>query len=252
MHKKKYWYEQYFKYCSSAIHFTACGALCAQMVADDDARLPDEFWQQYYSGEIKGDCEISEAPSPFAQWVCSRLRKGVSSQERVDVLEVGCGNGRDALLFAQRGFRVVATDKCPKAVEITSRKLPPGSAARVADAHSLPEMAVDYAFARFVLHTITEDAQTKLFQWVKKNVRKAFYVETRSVKDPRCGRGTKVGENEYVDTHYRRFLSHAQLECAVSQACMRIEHCTEESSASGQDGAVVLRAEISPREASED
>ena len=219
-------------------YFKACGALRAQMVVDDDARLPDEFlapvfWQQYYSGEIKGDCEISEAPSPFAQWVRSRLRKGVSSQDSVDVLEVGCGNGRDTLLFAQRGFTVVATDKCPKAVEITSRKLPPGSAARVADAHSLPEIAVDSAFARFALHTITEDAQMKLFQWVKKNVRKPFYGETRSVNDPRCGRVKKVGENEYVDTHYRRFLSRAHLERAVSQACMHMEHCTEESSASG-------------------
>lgn len=39
-----------------------------------------------------------------------------------DVLELGCGQGRDTIAFARRGFRVTAVDFAPAALEATGRR----------------------------------------------------------------------------------------------------------------------------------
>ena len=43
-------------------------------------------------------------PSPFATWVADRL------EPRQHILDVGCGNGRDSVYFAEQGHRVTALD----------------------------------------------------------------------------------------------------------------------------------------------
>jgi tellurite methyltransferase len=205
----------------------------------------DTFWQRYYVGAIKGDCGLVDQPSPFAEWVHSQLEaQQVCTRESLTMLEVGCGNGRDSAFFAARGIQVIATDKCEEAVKLTASKLPRSSIAQIGDVSHLPDTKVDYAYARFVLHAITEDEQIALFKWIHDNVRRSFFVETRSVRDPRFGRGTCVGVNAYVDTHYRRFMTMETLNRAVCAARLRLAYCVEQSSASGNDGAMVLRAEI--------
>ena len=204
------------------------------------------FWQQYYAGAIHGDCELVDKPSPFAEWVRLRMEEDNPEDAHLSLLEVGCGNGRDAVYFARSGIKVIATDCCPQAVHLTTEKLPEGSRAEVACAGGLPNEFVDYAYARFVLHSMDESEQEYLLNWIKIHVRKSFYIETRSVHDPRCGKGTLVGANAFVDTHYRRFMSTTDLNVAASKALLQVVYCTEVPSGSGTDGAVVLRAELKP------
>ena len=205
-------------------------------------RASEDFWKQYYGGITQGDSPLVEEPSPFAQWVLAQVSKFDAG---ASILEVGCGNGRDSVFFARSGLRVTATDCCPQAVKLTERKLPAGSCALVAEAGALPPDVVDFAYARFVLHSMDEIEQEKLLKWVQTHVRQAFYIETRSVNDPRCGKGEKVGENAYIDTHYRRFMSLEDLRKAAMDASLAIKYGKEEPSGSGKDGAVVIRAEIS-------
>ena len=206
----------------------------------------EEFWQQYYAGLIGGDSELVEQPSPFATWVLPRLKEHQTRSEAPSLLEIGCGNGRDAVFFAKCGIQVTATDRCPEAIKLTASKLPVGSCAEVATAGTLPDKIVDYAFVRFVLHSMNEREQGKLLGWVRAHVRRALFIETRSVKDPRCGRGTLVEKNAYIDTHYRRFMSIEDLERAAHVASLDVRYCDEGSSGSGSDGAVVIRAELYP------
>ena len=130
-------------------------------------------------------------------------------------------------------------------MKLTASKLPVGSHALEAKAGDLPNLTFDFAYARFVLHSMDEIEQEKLMKWIKLHVRKSFFIETRSVNDPRCGKGEKVGVNAYIDTHYRRFMSLQDLRKAVMDASLSIKYEGEEPSGSGNDGAVVIRAEIS-------
>ena len=197
------------------------------------------FWEQYYAGQIKGDNTLVEQPSPFAVEVSSKLPKGSK------VLDFGCGNGRDSVFFASQGLTVVATDICSKAVELTASKLPAGSEAFVSDGLNLPNTPVDYAYARFVLHALTESDQDVVLRWMRRHVKRQVFIETRSTKDPRFGRGQVVGRNAYVDTHYRRFMSAEDLVSAASKAGYVTCNVIETHSGSGDDGAQVLRATLS-------
>ena len=38
-----------------------------------------------------------------------------------------------------------------------------------------------------------------------------LFIETRSIKDDLCGVGKKIGKNEFVTDHYRRFINKKDL-----------------------------------------
>ena len=76
-------------------------------------------------------------------------------------------------------------------------------------------------------------------------MKQKFFVETRSLNDARYGKGTEVGKNAYVDTHYRRFMSTEDLSQAASAAGLSVLDVLETSPGSGTDGARVIRATIS-------
>jgi SAM-dependent methyltransferase len=208
----------------------------------------EAFWEHYYAGLISGDSELVEQPSPFAEWVLPRV-KACDTENGVapTLLEVGCGNGRDAIYFARCGVAVTATDRCPEAIKLTGSRLPEGSRAEVASASELPVGKVNFAFARFVLHALDVAQQAKVLNWVAENVTHAFFVETRSTNDPRCGKGVAVGDNAFVDTHYRRFMSIDDLKHAAYAANLDVSFVEEASSGSGKDGAMVIRAALTPR-----
>ena len=135
---------------------------------------------------------------------------------------------------------------CEAAVNLTASRLPKDSKALVASAKCLPDYVyVDYVYARFVLHALTEEEQHDLFVWMQTHVKKKIFIETRSVNDPRCGKGKKVGNHAYVDTHYRRFMSCVDLQAAASEAGLLVDDVKDTTPGSGNDGARVVRATLS-------
>src|SRR5256885_1585218 len=72
----------------------------------------NNYWSEYYVRE-----DAPEIPSQFAVFVANELPNLKS------ILEIGCGNGRDALFFLQTGRRVVALDASDKAIETCRRRL---------------------------------------------------------------------------------------------------------------------------------
>lgn len=69
-----------------------------------------EFWTNGASDEV------SRRGSDFARWVLPQLGTAAA------VLDVGCGNGRDAVHFARRGHRVKAVDFSRGAIRLTARR----------------------------------------------------------------------------------------------------------------------------------
>jgi SAM-dependent methyltransferase len=68
-----------------------------------------DYWEQFYAAPRSTDVPLEA--SSFATWVEGRLERETL------VVDVGCGNARDSLFFAQRGYRVIGLDYARSAVE---------------------------------------------------------------------------------------------------------------------------------------
>ncbi len=163
-----------------------------------------DYWNKFYASE-----RALKAPSNFAKTVLDYMEKGKQ------LLELGCGNGRDSIFFAQNGINVTSVDESDVAID---------SLSEYAKANELPlwcvcddfvnlsmikTMQYDYIYSRFTLHAISEKQETELLRNIGKALKNGgrLFVEARSVNDELFGKGEYVGNNAYIyDGHYRRFL----------------------------------------------
>jgi len=164
------------------------------------------YWNQYYK---KG-----EAPSDGSTFAVSILAKVDKEHELV---ELGCGNGRDANFFAKNGIKVFAVDIASEAINQRSARHPDNPTFVCADftnmAESCPASILDMKFgsiySRFTLHAVRAESASKSLNWSYSALRSGgiLFIEVRSVKDKMCGKGTPVeGEKDaWIYTHYRRF-----------------------------------------------
>ena len=169
-------------------------------------------WDAYYSRK-KPDEPWSVNPSPFAVFVTDQAQP-------VRLLEIGCGNGRDALYFASRGFQVVGVDYSPPAVELcASRAQEAGLDASfeqlniydvvdVARFNAANAGSFDALYARFFVHAITEQGEEDLLRVAQAVLRPGgrCYLEFRTNHDMRAQAGRAISANEREDGHYRRFV----------------------------------------------
>lgn len=213
-----------------------------------EQRAPDvadigrrDYWNGYYVRNL-----APEVPSPFAQQVAKHLREGQS------VLEIGCGNGRDAMFFASLGCRVMGLDPSQAAIDgcraraaessLSGVEFFCGGASELADAS---QTAFEVVYSRFVFHamTLTEEIQTlralrKLLQPGGK-----LYIECRSINDPQAVRGEIISPTERIDGHYRRFIVREELVQRVTEAGFAIDDCIESNGFAkmGDDDPVLIR-----------
>jgi SAM-dependent methyltransferase len=111
-----------------------------------------EFWNELYQSR---EIQIAHPDHPVAKAALAHF--GDIRGKRI--LDIGCGAGEFALLFASLGAEVVAVDLSPVCIEklqgfCASRGIG-GVKAIVASAHDIGEMgAFDFAFGTLVLHHI--------------------------------------------------------------------------------------------------
>ena len=154
-------------------------------------------WGNFYSSGLAPD-----NPSPFAEEVASRI----SAWSKV--IEVGCGNGRDASYFHRNGHSVTAVDLSEAAIESCKARYP-GIAFM---AGRLPDLTIesmfDVAYSRFVLHAMPLEEEVATLSAVSKYLRTGghFYIECRSINDPLAREGEVISPTERIAGHYRRFI----------------------------------------------
>jgi adenylylsulfate kinase-like enzyme/SAM-dependent methyltransferase len=196
------------------------------------------YWDQYYKNKV-----CSREPSPFAQYVSTLVDSGR------ELVELGCGNGRDAVFFAGEGLHVTALDMSQEAIsELQGRNIPNtrflcGDFVN-ADVHR-PE-AYDYAYSRFTLHSINANQETVLLKNIFLGLRPGgkLFIEVRGIHDPLYGRGKLVERNAYFyDNHYRRFLVLEELTAALERTGFRVEYARESTGFApyGNDDPPVIR-----------
>lgn len=73
-----------------------------------------DYWEDFYSRR-SGDLAPA-APSHFAGWCAERVPAGNR------IVDLGCGNARDSLWFAGRGYTVTAFDYAAAAIDLGRRR----------------------------------------------------------------------------------------------------------------------------------
>ena len=176
------------------------------MLTDWDHSKSKHYWNNFYTREEPG----LQQPSAFAVFCLDYLPKaGI-------ILELGCGNGRDAHFFAKHGHNVIACDSSTVALN------------KIHKHHHLQTLAADFSnlgnilddhnitavYSRFSLHSIDRESAIQTLSWCSNNLPTAgkLFIEVRSIFDELYGVGTPVGIDSFVTTHLRSFFKQDHLE----------------------------------------
>jgi ubiquinone/menaquinone biosynthesis C-methylase UbiE len=162
------------------------------------------YWNQFYgrSGQVGAIW-----PSQFAAFVLGEIDR----QE--DLIDVGCGTGRDALFFASHGLKVVGLDASEAAIRIcTSLQRDSGMKSvnfihgSVDDADLLDQVSqyrtsrAPTVYARFFLHAISDEQEDRFLSFARSICLDGgmLAAEFRTVRD--------AGQTKVTPDHYRRFM----------------------------------------------
>lgn len=183
------------------------------------------YWNNYYGGS-SGD--ISESPSQFAAFVIGEI-----GQIR-EVVDVGCGTGRDALFFARHGCAVLGVDASRQAVELCTRKSEELGLSKRTDficgqvgdpvlASALKSRVGGplVVYARFFLHAVAEDVESAFIDLARSVMDSGsmLAVEFRTPRD-------RLLRKETGD-HFRRYIDASTLLMKLGEAGFRVEYFVE-------------------------
>ncbi|MDA0302807.1 MAG: class I SAM-dependent methyltransferase [Bacteroidetes bacterium] len=195
-----------------------------------------EYWESYYRQNPNPSGE-----SPFARFVSGFLNEGDS------LYELGCGNGRDSVFFGKKGVRVHAFDQCEEELAyLTAQNSLSNVHFEAGDFTNLgPKSRVDFIYSRFTLHSVTEDKEIDTLRWSfdALNENGLVFIEIRSILDELYGQGEKVGKNEFVTSHYRRFVALNSFVSRIEEAGFSILYKLESKGLAphGDDDPIVIR-----------
>lgn len=186
----------------------------------DDGGKSGGYWDSYYR-----QSGVPELPSQFALFVANEVLTDELPRPAA-VLDIGCGNGRDSLFFAQLGFAVGALDRSEAAIALCGERLAArsGDPARTrlraghADSEDLDLLAREFSgplllYSRFFFHAIDEAAEARVITnaaMILKRHGGALAVEYRSLAD--------AGSAKVTLQHYRRFIDPEAFAARVAAA----------------------------------
>lgn len=148
----------------------------------------------------------SGQPNPFAY----EVGRAIEKRDYATLLDVGCGDGRDSIYFAEQGLKVTSVDFSESGLE-RLREKNPAIQAHLGDIRHLdfPENSFDIIYAHLSLHYFDEETTKNIFAKKYKILKPGgmFFVKCKSTKDPFFGQGEKIAENMYMLKHVRHFFS---------------------------------------------
>jgi tellurite methyltransferase len=181
------------------------------------------YWNNYYK-KHNTPC----GPSLFAQFVYQNYLK------HGKLLELGCGNGRDSIYFAQnKDLHIKAIDQADKQIAFLQTNYSRDNLHFfTADFTNLKDCSdLSYIYSRFTMHSIPEQDEKRILEWSYKNLKKDGYllIESRSIHDPLYNTGGKVpGENHaFITDHYRRFVKFEHLQTKLKHLNFKVVYAEE-------------------------
>lgn len=121
----------------------------------------EAYEERYRTIHEKGFSWASFVPTPIVAETIAKYRIAPSSR----ILEIGCGEGRDAVPLLEKGFQVLATDASPEAIAYCRAHFPlHADRFRVLDVLTDRYAAeYDFIYAVAVIHMLVPDADRAAF-----------------------------------------------------------------------------------------
>jgi len=201
--------------------------------------MDKQYWDKFYEKEALNR-DITKA-STFAVFCQVNFLTTPKT-----IIELGCGNGRDALYFADKGHSVLAIDQCIDQ-RVNYERSHDNLRYLECDFvnHDLDQPS-DVLYSRFTIHSITQQDQDILLPNAYKKLpdQGLFCIEVRTTKDPKCGLGECIAENTYVyDGHTRRFIDSQDFLKTALSVGFKLRYFIERSGLSiyNNDDPVLMR-----------
>lgn len=164
-----------------------------------------DYWQSYYAKQ-----NVGLQPSLFAKEVVSIIKN-----EHPTLVELGCGNGRDAVFFANSGFNVLAIDQVEDEINFLKCHHQYFSNMRFVCADFTDyqtDEKFDVVYSRFTLHSVSAEKEQIVLNnaYNMLNNNGVICIEVRGQKNEIFQKGIPVeGEKDafILDDHYRRFVN---------------------------------------------
>ena len=196
-----------------------------------------DHWAKFYAEHT------AAPPSPFALDCAPRFAPGAT------LLELGCGNGRDAAFFAKQGLRVTALDRSEAAI-VACKAGPAGNDAEflcldAAQVGSLAPRIFDIVYSRFSLHAMTREEEAAALAASRDLLARdgLLCIECRSINDALAREGEVISPTERIAGHYRRFIVLQELTDQLNALGMDIVDQVESQGLAvyGSEDPVVIR-----------
>ena len=203
--------------------------------------MDKQYWDKFYKKHSsRGD--ISDC-STFASF-CS---DNFFNKKSKTIVDLGCGNARDAKHFAKNHL-VYGIDQSIDDQVAHTNKLPCLKLIKqdfVYGEYNFSEK-VDVFYSRFTIHSITEGDQKELLLKVYNNLGSGglFCIEVRTTKDPKFGVGKHICDTTYFnDGHTRRFIDSQKFVNTVLSLGFKLIYFNEQDDLSiyKEDNPVLMR-----------
>lgn len=164
-----------------------------------------------------------------------------------DILDLGCGTGKDTLYFAQKLHRVTAMDFSENSIdaldqEIKKRKLRTIRSIIGDISEQLPfkNKSFDAVYAHLSLHYFDTLRTISIFREIHRVLRTGglLFVKCKSEEDPLYGQGEKIGDDTFMTDHVRHFFTQKFLEEMLQDFTIR-EIRRSRASYDGKESAFV-------------
>ena len=166
-----------------------------------------KYWTEYYSKNSK-----PTDASTFAEFILPKLNSNKN------LIELGCGNARDSIYFAQNNLNVVAVDQVQEEIDYLNENHKEENILFVCDDFTnlantsddiINETDFDYIYSRFTFHSINEAKEDRTLDWIENTLDNGgcFLLEARSLNDPMFKQGKSLSDTENYTTHYRRYMN---------------------------------------------
>ena len=153
-----------------------------------------DYWNELYLAN-----GVVHEPSSFARYVEDRYFECGKN-----LLELGCGNGRDAIFFAEKEKQVSALDLSSKSIQSLSSMNVKNAEFFNQDFSQLSNFKdFDYVYSRFTLHSIDDESEKIVLQQLPKVLKSGglLLIEARSLKDEKLAK-------TFGTDHFRRYLDY--------------------------------------------
>jgi tellurite methyltransferase len=166
--------------------------------------MDKNYWKNIYSKQSEG-----EQPSLFARYIAETI-----DIEGKNIIELGCGNGRDAIFFANANAQVTAIDQCDNIIDLLNHRFRKVENLNFicADFTCLDDVTkYDIVYSRFTFHSISKVQEENVVNWAYHNLNPngKLCIEVRGQKNEIYQVGMPVEDEPdafILNDHYRRFI----------------------------------------------